>query len=258
MGDWRYEIQCEVDRLTKGISRELRVLDAGGGKKTPLAIKGEFHLTVVDMDPASIAINPVAHERIVADIETHDYGDQLFDLVICWDVLEHLKTPGKAIRRLSAAVAPGGLLIIKGPVPSSLKAIITRMTPHWFHVAFHRYVLGSRNAGRPGYAPYPVHLSADADEVSLTDYLRTEGLDLVATGRFEGSHAATLKRKLYPAYLAYRAASRIVRLMTGGRAGGIETDFYLVAAMPRDSSRSGYAPPVEADLRRSAQGAALA
>ncbi len=35
-----------------------------------------------------------------------------------------------------------------------MRGFITRITPHWFHVLYYRYVLRLPNAGKPGYGPY--------------------------------------------------------------------------------------------------------
>ena len=54
----------------------------------------------------------------VADIETDDYpflrGRQ-FDIVLCSHVLEHLRAPDLALKRLAAHVAPGGYILVALP-----------------------------------------------------------------------------------------------------------------------------------------------
>ena len=58
--------------------------------------------------------------RVVnADVETLDvdaeFGDECFDTVLCLDVLEHLKDPVGALRRVIRRLAPGGQVVISLP-----------------------------------------------------------------------------------------------------------------------------------------------
>lgn len=232
MEPWRDRIQSEIDRLLPRRADGVRVLDAGGGKKGQLALPEPRHLTVIDIDRAALDVNRIADEKILGDIETHDFDDRAFDLVIFWDVLEHLHTPPETVRRLADTVAPGGLFLIRGPLEVSMKGLIARWTPFWVHVAMHRYLLGSRNAGKPGYAPFPLGDAVAADDGDLAETLRDAGLEIVAARRFEGNHAQRLRRKAYPLYALYRATGVVVGWFTHGRLGVKETDFFLLAARP--------------------------
>ena len=46
----------------------------------------------------------------------------------------------------------GGLILIGAPNPKSLSGVVTKYSPHWFHVWFYRHVRGDKNAGLPGEA----------------------------------------------------------------------------------------------------------
>ncbi len=234
MEQWRERIQSEIDRFLPHRCGAVRVLEAGGGKKSQLVLPPARHVTVIDTDAAALAVNRIADEKIVGDLETHDFDDRQFDLVICWDVLEHLQAPPKAVRRLASTVAPGGLLLIRGPLGISMKGLIAHWTPFWVHVGFHRYFLGSKNAGKPGHAPFPLGAASDSDDRLLAEALRGAGLEVVAARRFEGNHAKRLRQRAYPVYALYRLAGLMVIWMTKGRMGLRETDFFLLA-----SRRSG-------------------
>lgn len=231
---WRERIQTEIDRLLPRRATGVRVLDAGGGKKGQLILPEPRHVTVIDIDRSALAANSIADERILGNIETHDFDDREFDLVICWDVLEHVAAPPQTVRRLAGAVAQGGLLLVRGPVETSMKGLVARWTPFWLHVAFHRYFLGSRNAGKPGHAPFPLGRGTAADDGDLAEVLRDAGLEIVAARRFEGNHARRLKQRAYPVYALYRGAGIVLGWLTRGRLGTKETDFFLLA-----SRRSG-------------------
>ena len=205
------------------------VLEAGGGSKRSNFQVLNAHVTVVDIDPNVLALNSEADEKVLADLQRFDAGDRRFDLIVCWDVLEHVPDPDQAITRLCDALRSGGLLIVKGPVLSSMKGLVTRLTPHRVHVWFYRYVLGSKNAGQPGYAPFPVEHASGADDRAMLAMLTGRGMNIVAWQRFQIEHVAMLRAKAWPLYLAYRSASAILQILTLGRYGTSETDFYLIA-----------------------------
>ena len=47
--------------------------------------------------------------------------------------------------------------------------LLTRMTPHWLHVLYYRWLLGNKEAGKPGYPPYPTVFE---DVISYSGMLR--------------------------------------------------------------------------------------
>jgi 2-polyprenyl-3-methyl-5-hydroxy-6-metoxy-1,4-benzoquinol methylase len=100
MESWRQRIQTEIDELLPDRPDGVRVLDAGGGKRGQIKLPETRHVTVIDIDRSALALNRIADEKILDNIETHEFDDRAFDLVICWDVLEHVHAPP---RRLDAS-----------------------------------------------------------------------------------------------------------------------------------------------------------
>ena len=49
------------------------------------------------------------------------------------------------------------MILIGAPNPKSLSGVVTKYSPHWFHVWFYRHVRGDKNAGLPGQAPFPTY-----------------------------------------------------------------------------------------------------
>ncbi len=169
-----------------------KVLEAGGGKRSYFSLPGAL-TTVIDVDAVGLGLNAAAHEKILGNLECYDYGERRFDLIVCWDVLEHLKQPTAALRRLIAALAPGGLIVIKGPVATSMKALATRLSPQSVHVAFYRYILGTKKAGQPGYAPFKTEFAGSSDETEIASLLTASGLRIVAWQRFQSDHVKALR-----------------------------------------------------------------
>jgi SAM-dependent methyltransferase len=228
---WKTDIQRLIS-ASLPTGKTIRVLEAGGGRKVNIDLPSDHILTAIDIDPAALEMNAVAHEKIIGDIQTYDLGHRRFDLIVCWDVLEHLSDPRSAIARLASALSPGGLLLIKGPVVNSLKSLIARATPHSAHVAFYRYVYNSKNAGKPGFAPYRVELAADADDTVLQEMLRASGLGIMKAHRFEGGQAGSLRERAALLYAPYAFIGNVMSRATSGRWGCLETDFFIVARKP--------------------------
>lgn len=138
---------------------QLRVLDAGCGANAHLAFGGlrpssleGAHVTGLDIDGAALAANRRLDERIVGSVETYPLPNEAFDIVVCWDVLEHLRRPYMALDNLQRALKPGGLMILGFPNVLSLKGIVTKVTPYSFHRWVYKYVY------RSDLKPYPTVL----------------------------------------------------------------------------------------------------
>ena len=135
----------------------LRIYEAGGGSTSflPLEVLRRAHVTVVDIDADQICNNDYAQETILGDVQVHRFAPDSFDLVICYNVIEHLPDVEAALLRFCKSLKPGGLLFIGAPNPRSLSGVVTKYSPHWFHVWFYRHVRGEKHAGLPGEAPFP-------------------------------------------------------------------------------------------------------
>jgi 2-polyprenyl-3-methyl-5-hydroxy-6-metoxy-1,4-benzoquinol methylase len=71
---------------------KLTVYEAGGGATSflPLDIMRRAHVTVVDIDETQNLNNDYADEKILGDIQTYRFAPESFDLVISYNVLEHV------------------------------------------------------------------------------------------------------------------------------------------------------------------------
>ncbi len=69
-------------------------------------------------------------------------------------MLEHIKGAEGVMQRLLHWLRPDGAAILIFPDRDTVFGFATRCSPHWVHVAYHKYVMGMANAGAPGFAPY--------------------------------------------------------------------------------------------------------
>jgi len=134
----------------------ISIYEAGGGSTSflPLELLRRAEVTVVDIDAEQLRNNGYAQEKILGDVQTYRFPRDSFDLVTCYNVIEHLDDVEAALDRFCEALKPGGLILIGAPSPQSLSGFVTRHTPHWFHVWFYRHVMGEDRAGQPGQPPF--------------------------------------------------------------------------------------------------------
>ncbi len=212
-----------------GVRSGLKVLEAGGGSQTNVAFLPSPEFTAVDISAEQLERNPWAHHRVLADIETFDDYPDRYDVVVCSDVLEHLRRPEAALQRLIQALAPGGLLIVGGPVPTSAKGLFTKATPHAVHVAAYRHLLGYKQAGQPGHPPFPTHLRLSMGPRPLVAWARANGLNPVHVGLSHPSWVVGQLRKLSPALSgAYLGLMAVLRALSFGAWRPDLTDMVLV------------------------------
>ena len=82
-------------------------------------------VTVVDIDEDQIRNNDYAHEAILGDVQVHRFAPGSFDLVICYNVIEHLLDVEAALNRFCESLKQGGLMFIGAPNPNSLSGVVT-------------------------------------------------------------------------------------------------------------------------------------
>src|SRR5882757_3003659 len=114
----------------------LSIYEAGGGSTSflPLNVLRRAHVTVVDIDADQIRNNDYAQEAILGDVQTYRFPPDSFDLVICYNVIEHLPDAKAALERFCESLKQGGLILVGAPNPKSLSGVVTKYSPHWFHV----------------------------------------------------------------------------------------------------------------------------
>ena len=212
--------------------RPFRLLEAGGGSSSWVPLPAGGEITTVDISQEQLDRNTYASEKLLGDLETFDYGCRRFDLIVCWDVLEHLQHPEAAIDRFMSILQPGGRLIIKGPLPRSLKGFVTRFSPHAVHVAFYRYILGLKTAGTPGYAPFKAYLKPAADPHTIAELLAARGLAVDVIEGYESDQVSYIEAKSRLLLAAYRVGEAVLSAVSLGRYSKGMTDFFLIARRP--------------------------
>jgi SAM-dependent methyltransferase len=126
-------------------ARSGRLLDVGCGHGLLLdeARARGYEVQGIDMSRTAIA-----HARDVLGVDAHEGGLELldgaqFDAIVLADVIEHLLDPRGALERCGALLAPGGVLCVVTPDPSSLARRIAGRR-WWGFLPAHVYLLPPR------------------------------------------------------------------------------------------------------------------
>ena len=215
------------DLLPKG---EVAVYEAGGGASSylPAGLLARAKITVVDIDPTQIANNGYAETKICGDVQSYRLPPASVDLVTSYNVVEHLPHVDQALACFAEAVRPGGLIFIGAPHPRSLSGVVTKYSPHWFHVWFYRHVRGHKRAGLPGEPPFPVHFHPLVDPKHLKAFMAERGFETAYECVYEGPRYAEMRERKPLLAALVDAGSTLINIMLGGRVNVREGDYHLV------------------------------
>lgn len=208
-----------------------RVLDAGCGSRGYFDFGANARVTGIDISRWALDRSEHVDEKILGDIETYPLPEEHYDAVVCWDVLEHLRRPTDALERLLRSVAPGGLLVIAFPNVFSLKGLITKLTPHRFHVWFYRVALRNPAAGKPGGPPFRTYMRLSIAPDAVEAFAIERGFQVVHRTLYETPMVslALRKRALRD---AWAIAGATVEAVTFGKIDGRRSDVILIFAKP--------------------------
>jgi SAM-dependent methyltransferase len=211
-------------------STRLAIYEAGGGSTSflPLDVLRRAHVTLVDIDEAQIRNNDYAQETILADVQTHRFPPNSFDLIICYNVIEHLTDAEAALLRFCEALKQGGLILIGAPNPKSLSGVVTRHTPHWFHVWFYRHVLGDKAAGQPGQPPFPTFFHPLVTLSNLEAFAKAHGLQMIYRKEYESPRYQELRMRKPALAAMLDFAAAVMNLFRPGKADVRRGDYHVI------------------------------
>jgi SAM-dependent methyltransferase len=199
-------------RLSHWEGRDITVLDAGCGSRTPVDFGAHARVVGLDIDQEAVRKNNKLDEVLIGDLETYPLPAETFDVIFCRYVLEHLNDPESALANMRGALKPGGWLTLVFPNRWSLKGVLTRLTPHSFHVLGYRVLFGK------GFAtPHKTRFARSVSVKGIRSFAEREGLRVV-TLEAHPSDWGWLLRKHSPLLgRLWLFAERIVQALTLGR-----------------------------------------
>ena len=208
----------------------LRIYEAGGGSTSflPLEVLRRAHVTVVDIDADQICNNDYAQETILGDVQVHRFAPDSFDLVICYNVIEHLPDVEAALLRFRESLKQGGLMFIGAPNPNSLSGVVTKYSPHWFHVWFYRHVRGEKQAGQPGEPPFPTFFHPLVTLSNLEAFANAHGLEVIYLREFESPRFPEMRTRKPALAALLDAAATVMNFLIPGRRDVRHGDYHVI------------------------------
>lgn len=201
----------------------LRILEAGCGRCWTLRLAVPYTLTGLDLDPDALAARTDLDQAIVGDLRTVELAPQSFDVIYSAFVLEHVHGAQQVLERFRRWLAPGGTLILQIPDRDSAYGFMTRLTPFWAHVMFHRYMLKQPLAGTPGHGPYPTYYDEVISERGLLEFCTRNGFMAPEVYRLCS----------YDRDPPVRAAAFLTSMLSAGRLAWRHNNLLLIARMER-------------------------
>jgi 2-polyprenyl-3-methyl-5-hydroxy-6-metoxy-1,4-benzoquinol methylase len=123
-------------KLVEAVGRDGRVLDVGcssGYLSKPLSERGN-KVVGIELDPDAAREAEQWCERVlVGDLETMELSldPESFDVVVCGDVVEHLRDPEAALARLRTFLKPGGRLVVSTPNIANWAMRLSLLSGRW-------------------------------------------------------------------------------------------------------------------------------
>ncbi|MBU0741812.1 class I SAM-dependent methyltransferase [bacterium] len=212
-------IQTLVNTHLRCLGRPAEVLEAGCGRFKHFDYPVDAVITGLDISREQLDLNDHVQERCLGDVQTWRTERQ-WDATVSMYVLEHLDDPARTVRNMLDWTRPGGLVVLGVPNLWSLRGLITKLTPFWFHKLVYRLVY------RRTIPPFPTTLKLDAAPASLRELLA--GCDLLHEGWAQ-------ERIRMPFALVYEGVIWIGKILSLGRWRPEDMNYYVVARKPGEA-----------------------
>ena len=229
--DPRVPAQALVSRLLAN-RHAPRVIEAGCGARSHMAYPAGARVVGIDILRSQLLRNREATCLTQGDVTALPVASASTDLVVCWDVLEHLSTPERAIAEMARVLRPGGLAVVALPNILSLKGLATRFTPWWFHVWVYQRVLGDRAAGSEASDQFATAFRFVLRPSGLRRLAKTHGFTVESLHLYEGPVPLHLRRRHRAADVALAIIGATTRALSGGRYDATLSDMIVVLSRP--------------------------
>lgn len=126
-----------------------RLLDVGASFGHFLAeARSRFQATGIEVSPSAVTWAKRTFSVDIGVGSIYELRAGKYDVVTCWDVIEHLESPADAIGQIRSHLAPGGRLFISTPDAGSLVARVMGSRWHYLDPVQHLNVFSRRNLTR--------------------------------------------------------------------------------------------------------------
>jgi SAM-dependent methyltransferase len=227
MSEQNKKLQAELDKLLLGRSK-LTTLEAGCGSVSHIRIDGTSKLVGIDISEKQLNRNSGLHEKIVGDLQTYPLVESSYDVIVSWDVLEHLESPGPALANLFRSAKKDGIVVLAAPNILSIKGIVTKLLPHALQVAFYRYVIGDKRAGKEDQGPFKTFFNRDMWPQNVIAQGKRAGFEIAYFCTYEGPVPRHLRNKYKLVDLAFASTGRLSQVLSLNKFDLNHSDYMLV------------------------------
>jgi ubiquinone/menaquinone biosynthesis C-methylase UbiE len=198
-----------VNSFLNGKDR-IKVLEAGCGSASQVLFKAAVHAVGIDISADELEKNAAVQEKILGDIQDYPLPKEDFDVIVCWMVLEHLPRPKDALASMFRAARPGGIVILGFPNLASIKGVVTKLTPFWFHTLFYSLM-------RYKSRHFPTYLRTAILPHRLISFAEDEGFSPAFFTLAEGGVSKKLRARSMLANRGLSAVDFVARLVSLGK-----------------------------------------
>jgi 2-polyprenyl-3-methyl-5-hydroxy-6-metoxy-1,4-benzoquinol methylase len=213
-GDPQSRVQQAVDLILNG-KQNPRVMEAGCGSLSRVQLPQGRHLVGIDISQRQLDRNTQLNEKILGDLQSFPLPTKGFDLVLCWDVIEHLPDPTKALERMASTLNPGGAMVLAFPNLWSLKGLVTKFTPYGIHALFYKYIIGDKRSSAE-WDQFPTYFRYAIAPPQLRQWARDHGLDIAFEETYEGPVQTHMRGRSRLMDLGFGALGLVSRALTFG------------------------------------------
>ena len=200
---------CETANSLLEGRTHIKLLEAGCGSASHIQFNAEVHAVGIDISPEELEKNTAVQEKILGDIQEYSLPKEEFDVVICWMVLEHLSRPKDALLNLSRTVRPQGLLILGFPNLLSVKGIVTKITPFWFHEQFYKFM-------RYKSRHFPTFLRTDIIPKNVVQFAEDNGFSVELCKLVEGGVSKKVRNRFRVVDWTFSGIDAMTRVLSFG------------------------------------------
>jgi 2-polyprenyl-3-methyl-5-hydroxy-6-metoxy-1,4-benzoquinol methylase len=193
-----------------GQRSSIKLLEAGCGSMSYFKFAPSVVSTGIDISREQLERNAVIQEKIQGDLQTYPLPQDTFDVVVCWDVIEHLPRPQQALKNLFQTLKPGGYFILGFPNVASFKGLLTKFTPLWFHEAFYRFMKYQSH-------PFKAYLRFAILPGRVIAFAHQNGLEVVYQRMIEGKMTRRFRERFWVARATFGVVDFLARLVTLGK-----------------------------------------
>jgi SAM-dependent methyltransferase len=200
----------------------LNVLAAEAGQEQ-FAIRPPTYIVGGDVLQAERSCRPDADEHRTIDLEHLDLGSEQYDVVVCVNVLEHVRDPLTVFPAVWQALRHGGLFVLEVPNVVSLKGVVTRVMPWRLQRWMYARIFGSPKT-QPARSVHSFSLRPSA----LLAHAHSSGWQVEYFRLYEGPMQRSVRHRFGIVGWRWSLIAGFTRLITFGALTAEETGIIAV------------------------------